>query len=185
MLRTNLATRPFYNERGVHGVLGVTLLIVLALTIFNVTQIVLLSRRHLALGQEIAAAEHRAEELRARAARARQAIDPKQVAAISDEAREANALISQRLFSWTDLLNRLETTLPDGVRITMLRPQVEDDGSVTVQMTVTGRSIEDIEEFMARLEKTTTFSGVYPRDDIPTTDGLVQATLEGTYAAAP
>ena len=28
MLRTNLSTRPFYNERGVHGVLGVAALIV-------------------------------------------------------------------------------------------------------------------------------------------------------------
>lgn len=185
MLRTNLATRPFYNERGVQLALGLAMLVVIALTIFNVTQVVLLSRRHLTLGQEIAAAENRAQDLRARAAKARQSTDPKQIEAISGEAREANTLISQRLFSWTDLLNRLETTLPDGVRITMLRPQVEGDGSVTVQMTVTGRSIEDIEEFMARLEKTSAFSGVYPRDDIPSADGLVQATLEGKYAAAP
>lgn len=185
MLRTNLATRPFYNERGVHGVLLLVGAIVIALTIFNVVEIAVLSRRHLALGQQIAAADSRAQELRARAAQARQAVDPKQIAAISDEAREANAIINQRLFSWTDLLSRLETTLPDGVRITMLRPGVERDGSITVQITVTGRSIEDIEEFMARLEKTTAFSGVYPRDDAPTEGGLVQATLEGKYAAAP
>jgi len=185
MLRSNLATRPFYNERGVHGLLILAAVVVLALTLFNVTQIVVLSRRHLALGHDISAADGRAQDLRARAAQERQAVDPKQVAQISDEAREANAIISQRLFSWTDLLNRLETTLPDGVRITLLRPQVEPDGSVTVAMTVTGRSIEDIEEFMARLEKTSAFSGVYPRDDVPTDDGLVQATLEGKYAAAP
>jgi hypothetical protein len=139
----------------------------------------------MALGEQIAAADSRTQELRARAAQSRQAIDPKQIAQISNEARDANAIISQRLFSWTDLLNRLETTLPDGVRITLLRPRVEQDGSVTVQMTVTGRRIEDIEDFMARLERTTAFSGVYPRDDIPTDDGLVQATLEGTYATAP
>ena len=52
-------------------------------------------------------------------------------------------------------------------------------------MTVTARSIEDIEIFMAKLEETSAFSDVYPRDDIPTEDGLVQATLEGKYAAAP
>ena len=67
MLRTNLSTRPFYNERGVHGVLGVTALIVVALTIFNLTQIVLLTRRQSSLSSQAAAAETRA----ARAARAR------------------------------------------------------------------------------------------------------------------
>ena len=45
MLRTNLSTRPFYNERGVHGLLGVVALIVMRLTILQLTQIVVLSRR--------------------------------------------------------------------------------------------------------------------------------------------
>jgi hypothetical protein len=35
MLRTNLATRPFYNERAVRFVLGVVALIVLGVTAFN------------------------------------------------------------------------------------------------------------------------------------------------------
>lgn len=185
MLRTNLSTRPFYNERGVHGLLGVTALIVIALTVFNLTQIVLLSRRQSQLSSRADAADARAGELRASAVRTRQALNLKQLEQISDEARDANAIIGQRLFSWTDLLNRLETTLPDGVRITVLRPLVAKDGGVTIQMTVTGRSIEDIESFMVKLEETTAFSGVYPQDDSPTEDGLVQATLEGTYAVAP
>ena len=32
MLRTNLSTRPFYNERAVHVALGLVALVVLALT---------------------------------------------------------------------------------------------------------------------------------------------------------
>lgn len=184
MLRTNLSTRPFYNERGVHGLLGITALLVIGLTIFNVTQIALLSRRQSALSSQVETADARARDLRLRASQTRQALNAKQLEQISEEARDANAIIGQRLFSWTDLLNRLETTLPDGVRITVLRPRVAKDG-VTIQMTVTGRSIEDIEIFMAKLEETTAFSGVYPRDDSQTEDGLVQATLEGKYAAVP
>ena len=34
MLRTNLATRPFYNERGVHLVLGVVAVLGLAVLAF-------------------------------------------------------------------------------------------------------------------------------------------------------
>jgi Tfp pilus assembly protein PilN len=184
MLRTNLSTRPFYNERGVHGALGVLAAIVVAVTVFNVTQVVLLTRRHSSFSDEAQSAETRATELRAHATQTRQAIDAKQLDAISSAAREANEIINQRLFSWTDLLNKLEATLPDNVRITSLRPRVDRDGTITVQITVAGRSVDDIAQFMANLEETTTFRDVLPLQDERGEGGAVQATLEGKYVAA-
>jgi Tfp pilus assembly protein PilN len=186
MLRTNLSTRPFYNERGVHGLLAATALVVAVFTIFNLTQIVLLTRRHSALRSEAAAADGRTQQLRAHAAQTRQALDTKQLDSISSAAREANGIINQRLFSWTDLLNRFgNETLPADVRITSLRPRVDRDGTITVQMTIVARSVDDIEEFMANLEKTTAFSDVFPLQDERGETGVVQATIEGKYAAAP
>lgn len=185
MLRTNLSTRPFYNERALHGVLGVTALIVVALTLFNLTQIVLLTRRQSSLSSQVNAAETRAAELRAQAVRTRQAVNAKELDTMSGAAREANILIGQRLFSWTDLLNRLENTLPDNVRITALRPSVARDGTIKVTMTVNAQGVDDIEQFMANLEQTTAFSEVYPLDDEPAEDGGVRASLEGIYAPAP
>lgn len=185
MLRTNLSTRPFYNERALHGVLGVTAFIVVVLTIFNVTQIVLLTRRQSALSSQAAAAETRATELRARATRTRQAVNAKQIDTISSAAQEANTIIGQRLFSWTDLLNRLGDALPDNVRITALRPDVGRDGSVTVEMIVFAESVDGIEQFMANLEQSTAFSEVYPISDEPVEGGGIRASLEGKYAPAP
>ena len=185
MLRTNLSTRPFYNERALHGVLGVTAFIVVAVTIFNLTQIVLLTRRQSSLSSQANAAETRAAELRAQAVRTRQAVNAKELEAMSGAAREANVLIGQRLFSWTDLLNRLENTLPDNVRIMALRPAVARDGTIKVTMTVNAQSVDDIEQFMANLEQTTAFSDVYPLDDEPAEKGGVRASLEGIYAPAP
>lgn len=185
MLRTNLSTRPFYNERGVHGVLGVLAFIVIVLTIFNLTQIVLLTRRQSSLSREATAAETRAAELRARAAQTRQALNSQQLDSIAIAAREANTIIGHRLFSWTDLLNQLGDALPENVRITALRPNVEGDGPITVTMSVTAQSVGDIEQFMANLEKTQAFSEVYPLDDEPAEGGGVRASLEGKYAPAP
>jgi hypothetical protein len=185
MLRTNLSTRPFYNERGLHMLLAATALIVVALTIFNLTQIGLLYSRQSQLSRQAQADETRAQDLRARAARTRQVINTKQNAEISEAAREANAIIGQRLFSWTDLLNGLETTLPDDVRITALRPRVERDGSIVVQMTVAGRSVEDIDLFISNLEATPAFSEVFAPEDDTTDEGLVQAIVQGKYASTP
>jgi Tfp pilus assembly protein PilN len=184
MLRTNLATRPFYNERGVHAILAVAALLALVLTIFNVSQIVVLSRRQSALTSQAEAAEGRAAQLRSRAVRTRQSIDAKQLDRISMSAREVNDIIGQRLFSWTELLNRLETTMPDEVRITSLRPQVGRDGVITLQMSIIGRSLEDIAAFIAALEATPAFSDVYPRENTRMEDGQLQAVIEGKYAAA-
>src|SRR5262245_54119135 len=102
MLRTNLSTRPFYNERGVQLLLGLGALVVVALTIFNVSQIVMLSRAQSRLNRQAQSDEDRARDLRAHAASVRQGIDPKQLETVAGAAREANTLIGQRLFSWTD-----------------------------------------------------------------------------------
>ena len=45
MLRTNLATRPFYNERLVHWLIGVAGVLVVAFTAFNVSEYLRLSGR--------------------------------------------------------------------------------------------------------------------------------------------
>lgn len=181
MLRSNLSTKPFYNERALHSVAALVGLLVIALTLFNVTQIMLLSRRQSDLNSRAAAAESQARQFRSHAASLRKSIDPKQLDAISGAAREANVLIGQRLFSWTDLLNRLETTLPNEVRINAMRPRVEKDGTVTVVMGVVGRRVEDIDRFMANLEANGAFADVYAREENGTEEGLRLATIEGRY----
>jgi Tfp pilus assembly protein PilN len=184
MLRTNLSTRPFYNERAVHALLTVVGAVVLVLTVFNLYEIVVLTREQSELANQASISENRARELRAHAVQLRQGLDPKQLEAISGEAHEANAIIGQRLFSWTELLNRLETTLPQDVRITAMRPRVEPNGVITVQMNVTGKRFEEINKFLENLEGTGAFTDMLPRDEITNEDGLHQATVEGHYLPA-
>ena len=76
MLRTNLATRPFYNERLAHIVLGVGFALVVALTAYNVTRIIGLSRVQAELSAGASRDEARAADLSSRAAAVRRSIDP-------------------------------------------------------------------------------------------------------------
>ena len=46
MLRTNLSTRPFYNERVVHLLIALAGVIVLTVTMFNVLKVIQLSRHN-------------------------------------------------------------------------------------------------------------------------------------------
>ena len=110
MIRTNLSTRPFYNERAVQLVLLGAGLVVLAATLFNVTRILQLSRQDTQLATQAASDEARARDLVASAARRRATVDPRALELASVDARQANDLIDRRTFSWTELFNRFETT---------------------------------------------------------------------------
>ena len=43
MIRTNLSTRPFYNARAVHALLGLFAVVVIAMTAYNAVQLVRLA----------------------------------------------------------------------------------------------------------------------------------------------
>lgn len=180
MLKTNLSTRPFYNERSVHLGLIAVLVLVVAITAYNVNRIITLSARNTALATQAEQADARAAVLRQSAAKIRAGIDQKELDAVSAEAREANGLITNRTFSWTELFNRFEATLPPEVRITAVTPKI-DHGSITLDVSVVARRVDDVNTFMNRLEGTGAFVGLLSRDEHWTDDGLLQANLESTY----
>jgi len=183
MLRTNLSTRPFYNERAVHLGLAVVALLVLALTAYNVSRIVVLSRRHTALAAQAGRDEARARERGRQAADLWRGINTAELKTVVAAAQEANGLIDRRTFSWTDLFNRIEATLPPGVMLTSIRPNIEKD-AVTITMVVLGRRVEDIDRFMERLEETRTFRNLLSRQEEITDEDLYRAILQGQYIGA-
>jgi hypothetical protein len=181
MLRTNLSTRPFYNERGVRAALGAVALLALALTLFNVFQVLSLQGQSRDSRDTIAQNEAQARDLREKAQVVRRAIDRTQLDAVQDAAREANALIDRRTFSWTELLNQFQLTLPPDVRIAGVNPQTDTEGRRLVQISVFSRRVEDVEAFMDALEKTGAFSGVMSRSDQPEESGTLRSELQGFY----
>ena len=123
MLRTNLSTRPFYNERAVRVLLGVVGLLVLALTAFNVWRIVTLSRQNTEITQRANRDRSEADRLSQEAARVRRGLNQNELKVVAAAAREANAIIDQRTFSWTEFFNRIESTLPPDVMLSAVRPR--------------------------------------------------------------
>jgi Tfp pilus assembly protein PilN len=180
MLRTNLSTRPFYNERAVHLVLGLVALVVIALTVANLVSVVRLSRQNTVLGATMREDRSTAEELTRKARQTRQEINQDELKVIVAAAREANALIDGRTFSWTALFNQLESTLPPDVMLSSVRPTIDDNGT-KITMVVVGRRTADLDEFMEKLEATGAFENVLPHQQNLNDEGLTQATIDGMY----
>jgi Tfp pilus assembly protein PilN len=186
MLRTNLATRPFYNERLVHWLIGGAAALVLAFTAFNVSEYLRLSGRQGGLAADAARDEEMARTLAARAADARRRIDPKSLERVSAQAAEANGIIDARTFTWSALFDDIEATLPPTVMLTAITPSVGPDGA-TVRLTVLGRTVEAIDTFIERLEATNRFENVQPSSEVLTEEGLFETMVTGRYlmASAP
>lgn len=183
MLRTNLSTRPFYNDRAIHVAVGIAAVLLAALTVWNIVQVMTLSKTNTELATRVNSDHAEAEQLTKMAAEIRGRIDKDELEQVASAARAANALIDQRTFSWTAFFNHLETTMPPDVMLKSVRPAVKQ-GVTRVTMEVLGRRAEDIDEFIEKLEATGAFDRVVPLQTDRNEEGLYRVTLEAVYTGA-
>lgn len=182
MLKGNLATRPFYNERLVRGLLVVALTAMAAWAAVNAARLVSLSQQSAMLSERVRSEGLKAAGARNEADTVRRGLDVTQLKLVSGAASEANALIQRRTFSWTGLFNQLEATMPPDVRLVEVRPQTDDQGHLMLSLTVVSKKIEDLDEFIRGLEATHAFTGVVSRSDEALEDGTIESNLQGYYA---
>lgn len=183
MLTTNLATRPFYNERAVHLVLAALGLLAVGVLALGTVQVIELSRVNDALSREAAAAEQEAAAISSRAATLERGMTENAMASLRDATEEAGRLLQQRVFSWTAFFNVIEQTLPAGVMLAAVRPDVENDG-VSIDLAVIARGLDDIDEFIGSLESTGVFADVLARQEELTQDGMYRAQVRGRLVRA-
>jgi hypothetical protein len=181
VIQTNLATRPFYNERLVRTILGIVGIVAIGLLLFDAAQILRLRTRNADVRAEAEAAESEAARLRAESRAISQSLNRQQLETVQVAATEANLLIDRRAFSWTDLFNRFEATLPAGVRIVAVQPQVDEQGRMLVAISVISRRVEDLDEFTEALQESGAFYNALTRQSAALEDGTLRADVQGYY----
>ena len=182
MLRGNLSTRPFYNERlaaiAIWGIAAVAL----GLGIFNTVYLVRLASERRDATARIARDQAEAARIRTQDAAGPQRIDRTILSQLAASTREANDLIDQRTFSWTAFFGLLEKTLPFDARVVMVSPRVEK-GTFRVAMAVVARSLQDVAAFVDALRATGAFYDTAAVEQTRRDDGTYSATIEARYLA--
>lgn len=181
MIRTNLATRPDHDGRGLGGRLGLATAAALVATMVNAVSVVHYMRSDTQLKAEAAQNEAQAAQLRGAAARLRSTIAAADAGTVAADAVQARGLIARRVFSWTDLFNQFEATLPAGVRLTSVRPGVGGADGVVLEVSVIARSVDELDGFLRNLEATRSFGRVLSRDERRNEQGLIEALIETEY----
>ena len=185
MIRLNLSTRPFYNIAAVRVWLAAGGAVVLAASVFNIAQVLRYSNSNTELVIRASTDEAHAGELRRTAQKLRASVDAAQVDAVSVDARQANLLIDRRTFSWTELFNRFERTLPDDVRITAVHPTVDKDRRIVLTVSVLARGVDDVNRFMENLDQANAFFELRSRQEQTNDAGQIESTLEMIYQPKP
>ena len=180
MLKINLATRPFYNERVIDTVLLLLGVGALVLMVVGGQTLFRLSNTYTDVVRTAQLLEAEASAVTEEMMALNQSVSEDELETLRLSAAEANRLIDQRVFSWTELFNVIEQTLPDRVMLTGLRP-TGTSGSMTLTIGVIGERITDIEQFIEELEATGSVDNVLARQEQRTEDGMYSAQLIGEF----
>lgn len=159
MLRGNLASRPFYNERLVSAGLAIVAVLALALTVFNGYKLYALSKERSVVKAQIGRDTAQAEQIERTALNLQRTVDRQTLIQLAGSTQEANALIDARTFSWTAFFGLIEKTMPIDLHLIAVAPRIEK-GEIKVTMSVVGRKVDDVETFVDALQETGTFYDV-------------------------
>jgi hypothetical protein len=183
MLKGNLSTRPFYAERAVSLVVVLATVLGIGLTVFNVVSIYHLNG--LRTKQKVEQDKNLAEAARinAEATRLRGTIDRANLLVLAGQTREANGLIDQRTFSWTDFFSLLEDTMPIDARLMSVAPRVER-GVFNIVMSVNVKDLNELPTLIDAVLARKAFADLFVTGQQGNEDGTLTATLEGQYLAA-
>jgi hypothetical protein len=156
MLRGNLSSRPFYNERLVSLVIGLVALAAVGLAAFNGYKIYALSKQRADLRARITTDTAQAQEVERQALTLERNINRATLAQLAISTQEANSLIDQRTFSWTVFFGLIEKTLPFDLHLEEVRPRIQR-GDIQINMRVIAKNADDIDTFINNLQDTGAF----------------------------
>ena len=159
MRSLNLASRPFRNERLPNLLTLVGLGIALTATAYHVFLVRdVMPDRTSALTLKLQEMEAESARLRAEAKGLQvERPDPGTLA----QWTRLKDLVDRRLFSWSGLFAVLEDSLPNGVRLINVAPNLHK-GQITLHLTAVARSVDEALEFMSALEARPEFANVWP-----------------------
>jgi hypothetical protein len=184
MVKVNLASRPFYNERLVTLALVALGLVAVGLTTFNVAQLVRLSAKRTAQQSAISRDEAAARTADQDAVSLNQSVDRSTLNLLAAEAGEANGLINERTFSWTTFFGLIEKAMPQNVHLVSVAPR-DTSGVTWITMVIIAKRAEDEADLMDALEGTGAFFDVQPRSEDATDDGMLRTIIRARYLEPP
>jgi len=161
-IHLNLAARPYRDHRPLYAVVVVVSLLIAFLMLNNIDTYYRYVRETRTTRSDIAALEAEMEQERRRAevsaAQMRQIDLPR----LSQQTKFVNAQLAERAFSWSELLDRLESVVPADVRILSVAPTFLDNGLVSLSLSGEAKTADGMTSLLVRLQRSQHFANAFP-----------------------
>jgi type IV pilus assembly protein PilN len=183
-IHLNLAARPYRDYRPVYAVVVVMSLLTAFLMLNNVETYYRYIHETRNTRAKIASVEAEAQRERENAAKVEQRLKSIDVAHLDAQTQFVNAKLAERAFSWSALLDQLETILIDDVRLVSVTPSFSEEGEITLALSFQSKSADGLITTLNRMNDDPHFRNPFPSNETQLTDGQFQFTLTSGYLPA-
>jgi type IV pilus assembly protein PilN len=180
-LDINLATRPYEDARQFWLRWGLGVGALAALTLFLLLWTVSEWRHAGRDRHEIARLDAQIKERDDERAQAQAFLDQAANRSTRDQSQFLNGLIQRKAFSWTRVFEDLEQVMPSNLHVVSLRPELNDQGQVELDMKVVGDTREASVELVHRMEGSKHFQSAQLVQENQEAQAGVGATVVSIY----
>jgi type IV pilus assembly protein PilN len=161
-IHLNLASRPYRDYRPVYAVVVAMSLLAAFLMLNNVETYLRYIRETKTTRAKIEEVEAKAQRERDRAEMAQARIKGLDLARLDRQTSFINAKLAERAFSWSALLDDLESVLADDVRILSVAPVFTPDGLISLNLNFQTKTSEGMLNTIKRMQANSRFLNPFP-----------------------
>ncbi|MEA2489630.1 MAG: hypothetical protein QOH21_1422 [Acidobacteriota bacterium] len=184
-IHLNLAARPYRDYRPVYAAVVLMSLLTAFLMLNNVDTYYRYVHETKATRAKIAQRETQAAQERDREAISKRRLGQLDLVQLDDQTRFINAQLAERAFSWSVLLDELETIMGDDVRLISVSPTFDPDGSVKLALSFETKSANGLIETMNRMHAHPKFQNPFPSNETMLDGGGYSFVLTVDYLVQP
>jgi hypothetical protein len=100
---------------------------------------------------------------------------------LDEQTRFINSKLVERAFSWSTLLDELESVLADNVRLISIAPTFNDDGTIGLSLAFQSKSGQGMTNTIDRMHRDPQFSKPFPHNESVGEDGTYAFSISVVY----
>ena len=180
-IHLNLAARPYRDYRQVYAVVVVVSLLTAFLMLNNIETYVQYIHETKSTRAKIAQIEAQTRIEQQKEQVAKQRVASLDLRKLEGQTRFINAKLAERAFSWSRLLDELESILPDDVRLVTVSPQFTEEGPINLRLDFEAKSGDGMMTIINRMHADPQFREPFPHNETARDDGTFSFSLSAKY----
>jgi type IV pilus assembly protein PilN len=184
-IHLNLASRPYRDYRPVYAVVVILSLLTAFLMLNNVETYYRYIHETQATRAQIAKVEEQAAKERQLEEAAKQRLQGLDLKKLDQKTKFINAKLAERAFSWSNLLDELESILAADVRLTSVSPAFSNEGPVNLSLNFQAKTSEGMIKTIDRMNADPQFHDAFPTSESRNDDGTYTFVIMAQYLPVP